>query len=199
MVRVSHDHPHPPHSDHPHPAPVVADASVRLARPSDAPAVGLVQAVLWREAYAAVVPPAVLDTFQPTAFTNAWRASLESPPSAAYRLLVACAGEQVVGLAAVGPSSDRDAGDADAELLVLGVHPDGRGAGHGSRLLNAAVDTARGAGFSTLRAWVPADDGATRAFLAAGGIEPDGAYRDRVVGPADTDTAREVRVSGTIG
>jgi GNAT superfamily N-acetyltransferase len=195
MGRVSHPHSHHPH----HVTPVVADASVRVARPSDAPAVGLVQAVLWREAYATVVPAEVLATFQPTTFTNAWRASLEQPPSAAYRLLVACAGDQVVGFAAVGPSGDPDAGDADAELLVLGVHPEGRRAGHGSRLLNAAVDTARGAGFTTLRAWLLAGDDATRAFLGAGGIEADGAYRDRVVGPREHDTAREVRVTGSIG
>ncbi|MEP6630120.1 MAG: GNAT family N-acetyltransferase [Lapillicoccus sp.] len=192
---MSHTHPH-----HPEPGAdrIVADASVRVARPSDAPAVGFVQAVLWRDAYARVLPPQVVETFQPAPFTNAWRASLEQPPSAAYRLLVACAGEQVVGFAAVGPSSDQDARDGDGELLVLGVHPEGRHAGHGSRLLNAAVDTARGAGFTTLHAWLLADDEVTRAFLGAGGLLADGAYRDRVVGPADEDTAREVRVSGAI-
>ncbi len=205
---MSHPHPRHPHDHHDHhdhhgqsqdPAPVVADASVRLARASDAPAVGLVQAVLWREAYAAVVPSAVLDSFRPTGFTNAWRASLEKPPSAAYRLLVACAGEQVVGFAAVGPSGDPDAQDHDGELLVLGVHPEGRGTGHGSRLLNAAVDTARGSGFTTLRAWLLADDTATRSFLGSAGLDTDGAHRDRVVGPDEDDTAREVRVAGAIG
>ncbi len=193
---MSHSHPH--HPDQPTDR-IVADASVRLARSSDAPAVGLVQAVLWRDAYAALLPPEVVEAFQPQAFAAAWRASIEQPPSPAYRLLVACAGEQVVGMAAVGPSGDPDAADGDAELLVLGVHPQGRRVGHGSRLLNAAVDTARGAGFTTLHGWLLAGDEATRAFLGAGGLEADGAYRDRVVGPADDDVAREVRVSGAIG
>jgi GNAT superfamily N-acetyltransferase len=178
--------------------PVTADASVRLARPTDAPAVGLVQAVVWREAYAAAVPPEVLETFQPQAFASAWRASLDRPPGPAYRLLVACAGDQVVGFAAVGPSGDADASPTDAELLVLGVHPEARRAGHGSRLLNAAVDTVRGSGFTTLRAWLPADDLEARGFLGAAGLEPDGARRERVVGLGTADVASEVRVGGAL-
>ena len=193
MGRMTHHH------GHDHSPPIIADASVRVARLSDAPAVGFVQAVLWRDAYAALLPPAVLESFQPQAFAAAWRTSLEKPPSAAYRLLVACAGEQVVGFAAVGPSADPDAQDGDGELLVLGVHPDGRGAGHGSRLVNAAVDTARGAGFTALRAWLLSTDERTQTFLAAAGLEADGAYRDRVVGPGETDVAREVRMAGLIG
>ncbi|MEP6798095.1 MAG: GNAT family N-acetyltransferase, partial [Lapillicoccus sp.] len=171
----------------------VADASVRLAKVSDAPAVGLVQAAVWMNAYAGLLPDAVLAHFQPPAFTSAWRASLNQPPTAAHRLLVACAGEQVVGLAAVGPSEDPDVSEADAELLVLGVHPGARRSGHGSRLLNAAVDTARGSRLETLRAWVPADATETRAFLTGGGFAADGAYRERAVGSDPDDVLREVR------
>ena len=122
----------------------VADASVRVARGSDAPAVGLVQAVVFREAYAAVLAPEVLATFEPRAFANAWRATLEGERSGDGVLLVACAGEQVVGFAAVGASDDADTDAGTAELIVLGVHPDARRQGHGSRLLHAVVDTARG-------------------------------------------------------
>ena len=106
---------------------------------------------------------------------------------------MACAGEQVVGLAAVGPSTDPD-GQETAELLVLAVHPEARRQGHGSRLLNAAVDTARGRDRHVLAAWVLAADDATRAFLTAAGLEADGAHRERVV-DADGTTAREVRLS----
>ena len=172
---------------------------MRVARPSDAPAVGFVQAVLWRDAYARLLPPQAVESFQPAAFANAWRASLEKPPSAAYRLLVACAGEQVVGFAAVGPSTDPDAQESDGELLVLGVHPEARRVGHGSRLVNAAVDTARGAGFTTLRALAarrrrgdPRIPRRRRARSRRRLPRPGG-------GAADEDTAREVRVSGGIG
>lgn len=176
----------------------LADASVRLARPSDAPAVGHVQAVVWSEVYAALLAPEVAAAFQPPAFARAWRTSLETPPTAAHRLLVACAGEQVVGFAAVAPSGDPDATGSDGELTVLAVHPDARQLGHGSRLLNAAVDTARGSGFHALSGWLRDDDAQTRAFLTAAGFTPDGAFRDRAVGPAASDVLREVRLVATI-
>ena len=114
------EHRHPSHAPAPGP---LADASVRVARETDAPAVGLVQAEVWREAYAAVVPEQVLAAFEPSAFAKAWRSSLASPPHGVYRLLAACAGEQVVGFAAIGPSQDPDASALTGELSALGVHP----------------------------------------------------------------------------
>lgn len=188
---MAHDHTHS-HGSGSAPGPL-ADASVRTARESDAPAVGLVQSVVWREAYADVVPSDALAAFEPAAFAGAWRRSLAAPPAGVYRLLVACAGDQVVGFAALGPSQDPDADKETGELTALGVHPQARHAGHGSRLLNAAVDTLRGAGARTMHAWLLASDEATRAFLLAAGLSPDGAFRDRVVS-ADGGTAREVRL-----
>lgn len=180
------------HSHAEAPGPL-ADASVRPARTSDAPAVGVVQSAVWREAYARVLPQEVLATFEPQAFASAWRRSLDAPPAGTYRLLVACAGAQVVGFASVGPTQDPDAGPDVGELTAIGVHPEARRAGHGSRLLNAAVDTLRGAGAAGIHGWVLADDEATRQFLGEAGLVPDGAFRDRVVAP-DGATAREVRL-----
>jgi ribosomal protein S18 acetylase RimI-like enzyme len=176
---------------------VLADASVRVARVSDAPAVGYVQAVVFTEAYAAVLAPEVVAQFQPREFANAWRATLEGEAAGDGVLLVACAGEQVVGFAAVGASDDPDAGDDTAALLVLGVHPDARRQGHGSRLLHAVVDTTRGRGRGALSAWVLASDDATRAFLTASGLEADGAHRERVISE-DGTTTREVRLSASV-
>jgi ribosomal protein S18 acetylase RimI-like enzyme len=175
----------------------LADASVRLARETDTPAVGLVQATVWREAYASVLPAQVLETFEPQAFASVWRRSIAAPPPGVYRLLVACAGDQVVGFAAIGPSQDPDASPGTGELSAVGVHPQARRVGHGSRLLNAAVDTLRGAGADRLHTWVLASDEATRAFLLEAGLDPDGAFRDRVVSP-DGSTAREVRLVADI-
>ncbi len=198
----SHDHDHD--HDHPHehapatdPGPI-ADASVRRARPNDAPAVGLVQATVFRAAYAGRVADEVLPLFEPDAFARTWRESLAAPPEGVHRLLVACAGEQVVGLAAIGPAQDPDAGPAAGEVTVLAVHPDARRQGHGSRLLNASVDLLAEAGAESVTLWLLADDESTRAFLTASGFAPDGAYRDRVVSP-DGDTLREVRLTADIG
>ena len=101
----------------------------------------------------------------------------------------------MVGFAAVGPSADPDATDVDAELLVGGVSPGARRAGHGSRLLNATVDTAGLTGFARVRTWLLAADGGTRGFLEAAGFAPDGARRERVTGPAEGEVAGEIRLT----
>lgn len=182
----------PPHTHSPGPT---ADASVRTARATDAPALGLVQATVFRDTYAAVLRQEALDQFEGPRFATVWRRSLEHPPTPAHRALVACAGEQVVGLAALGPAQDVDPGlpESSGEILVLGVHPDARRQGHGSRLLNACADTLRAHDHSSVVTWVPAGDEATRAFLATGGLQPDGAWRERVIGP-EGETLREIRV-----
>jgi ribosomal protein S18 acetylase RimI-like enzyme len=197
VADAGHGHGHG-HEGHDHGGPgALADASVRLARESDAPAVGFVQAIVFRDAYAAHLPAEVIGQFEPRPFTNAWRASLAQPPSRDHVLLVACAGDQVVGFASVAPSADPDATEHTAELATIAVHPDARRQGHGSRLLNAVVDTVRGRGRNELTAWVIGSDDDTRAFLTAAGLVTDGAHRARVVSP-DGATVDEVRLSADV-
>lgn len=196
---VAHDHDHPSAHDHAHP-PVsgpVADASARIARPNDAAAVGMVQAAVWRSTYGEILPPEIVEQFEPANFARVWRNSLTNPPSPRHVLLVACAGDQIVGFAAVGPCTDRDAHETSGEVLALGVHPDARRSGHGSRLLNAAVDTLRSRGFDSISIWLLAQDEATREFLTAAGLSPDSAYRDRVINE-DGTLAREVRLTSDL-
>ncbi|WP_212755365.1 GNAT family N-acetyltransferase [Flexivirga aerilata] len=193
----------------------MSDASVRTARPDDLRDVGQVQAAVWRQAYAPLLDAEVLETFRPEAFEEGWRSSLQQAPTPQHRLLVATEGgdldgkgEAIVGFVAIGPNSDPDSagptsgtvdgttrgqGTTDGEIFALAVDPAHRGSGHGSRLLNAAVDTLRAGDFTSVTAWLLADDEATRAFAEAAGLRPDGAYRDRVVS-ADGRTAREVRL-----
>lgn len=189
MVTSSgHSHPHEP-------APL-ADASVRRATHTDAPAVGIVQEAVWQETYAPRVPADIAAQFRAADFASVWRRSLQDPPPGIWRLLVACAGAQVVGYAAIGPSQDVDGEPTTGSLLEIGVHPAGRRSGHGSRLLNAAADILREAGATELTAWLPADAEATRAFFGHSGMHPDGAYRDRAV--TEDVTIREIRVAATL-
>jgi GNAT superfamily N-acetyltransferase len=188
---TAHEH------DHAHAHGPVADASVRVARASDAPAVGLVQSVVYRHELAGVVPEAVLEQLEGPALAAVWRRALEGPSQGAERLFVALAGAQVVGFAAIGPSQDPDGGATTGELTNLCVHPDARRQGHGSRLVNAAVDGLRAAGATEVVAWVLANADATRTFLTGSGFGPDGAHRERVVG-ADDETASEVRLVAAI-
>jgi GNAT superfamily N-acetyltransferase len=184
---VSHPHDHP-----------VADASVRVATPWDVEAVGAVQSLVWRKTYASLLSAEALAAATPQEFTRVWKESLANPPSGAYRLLVACSGDEVVGFAAIGPNADPDATQVDGELLVGGVSPTARYNGHGSRLLNAAVDTAGVLGFARVRGWLLESDRTTRTFLEAAGFALDGARRERVTGPAEGDVAGEVRLTADV-
>ncbi len=178
----------------------MADASVRRARVSDAPAIGLVQLQAMRTDYAGVLPAdaiGALAGLEEAELANVWRRALRRPPTPRHRLLVACAGDQVVGLAAFGPSEDRDADEATADLATLAVHPRARRQGHGSRLLNAVVDEARAAGFTWLTTWVPLEAPQMRAFVQAAGMGPDRARRQRTVSP-DGTTLMEVRLGAAL-
>lgn len=180
----------------------LAEAGVRQARVTDAPAVGLVQATVWHEEFTGLLPTEVLEQVTGPRFASLWRESLSSPPSPRHRLLVARAGEQVVGYLAVGPVADLPEGTEpglEAEVTGIihegGVHPAARRAGHGSRLLNAAVDTLRAdlPDLAVVATWVPERAARTRTFLEGAGFEPDGAWRERVVAE-DGRTLREVRL-----
>jgi ribosomal protein S18 acetylase RimI-like enzyme len=156
-------------------APGAADASVRPARAADADAIGAIQARAWRAGYGAL-SQAFAD-LDPATLAEPWHEAVSRPPSPRHAVLVACSGSTVVGFAAVAPSTDPDAKPGDGDLVVLAVDPAHRGAGHGSRLLQAGADTLRGAGLRTFRAWVPDADEALREFLLSAGAAPDGAHR----------------------
>ncbi|MFM1966871.1 MAG: hypothetical protein RL134_2596 [Actinomycetota bacterium] len=167
--------------------------SVRLARTSDVDDVARTQVAAWRAAYSGILPEPVLSSLDAEEIAWEWgRALLQPGP---HRLLVAIGGEgQVVGAAAVGPSSDPDAAGA-GEISLLVVDPGQWGQGHGSRLLQASVDHLVGAGHREAFAWIPLADEPRRAFLQSAGWGPDTAYRDREIGD---HVLREVRLATII-
>lgn len=168
------------------------DVAVRTARTDDADGMGAVQATSWRERLGTSLPQAAVARFDAGTFSATWRASLDQPPSSTHRALVATEAGSIVGLTAVGPAEETDTG----ELLTLCVSPESRGVGHGSRLLNAAVDTLRANGFREIVCWIPLLDEATQRFVRESGLAPDGAYRDRVID--EEHVLREVRLTASI-
>jgi ribosomal protein S18 acetylase RimI-like enzyme len=155
-----------------------ADVSVRLAWGSDADDIGRLQVQAWRESYADVVPADVLAELPADAFADQWRASITRPREARERVLVALARTQVRGFVATSPAHDADADPAvDGEIVELVVDPEQRGAGHGSRLVHAAVDTLRADKFQRATIWLNATADGLRGFLAAQGWEADGGHR----------------------
>src|SRR5690349_14741498 len=118
-----------------------ADVSCRVAWTDDAPAIAAVQDRARRQDYADLLPPEALEADPGTA-EAAWRQLLTAPADARLRVLVALERNTVTGFAITAPATDPDAdGGVDGEVLELTVDPDRRGLGHGSRLLQAGVDT----------------------------------------------------------
>lgn len=155
-----------------------ADVSVRVAWGDDAEAIAAVQVRTWQRAYADVLPADVLSQLPVDDFALRWRHSIERPSEARQRVLVALERATVRGFTATAPATDADASPAtDAEVAEFVIDPDALGAGHGSRLLHAAVDTMRSDRFTRATIWLASTDDALRGFLVAQGWEADGAHR----------------------
>lgn len=176
----------------------MSDVSVRIAWADDAPAIAEVQLRAWREMYAGVLPPEALPD-DVEAAAAAWRASLAKPRDARNRVLVALERNTVVGFAITSPASDPDCDPvADGELSELNVDPAKRGLGHGSRLLQAAVDTLQADRFTRVVLWAMASDDALRAFLTDAGWGPDQAHRELDLDGTGTTLVKQVRLHTAI-
>ena len=152
---------------------------MRVATVADAAAVARVQVASWRERYDGVLPAELVDAMNVDDFAERWRASIHRPGDARNRVLVALDGDHIRGFAVTGPASDPDADPiADGEIAELTVEPDHRRQGHGSRLLQASVETLRSDRFTRGVVWIASADDATRTFVTEAGWAPDGAHRE---------------------
>lgn len=173
--------------------------SVRVAWADDAEAIAAVQVRAWPEIYAGVLPPELLPTDADVVAAQ-WRHSLSRPTDARNRVLVALERNRVVGFALTTPAGDPDCDPvADGELAEVTLDPGERGKGHGSRLLQAAVDTLAADRFTRAVTWVNAEDDALRAFLTDAGWAPDTAYRELDLDGSRTTTVKQVRLHTAIG
>lgn len=171
-----------------------ADVSVRIAWADDAAAIAELQLRTWREAYAGLVPAEALPT-DVEATARAWRASLSTPKDARNRVLVALERNRVVGFAITSPAADPDCDPVrDAELMEFTVDPGERGKGHGSRLLQAAIDTMRADRFTRSVLWAIASDDALRRFLTDAGWAADTAHRELDLDGTGTTLVKQVRL-----
>ena len=172
-----------------------ADVSARVAWAEDAPAIAAVQVRAWRATYADLLPSEVLAALDPDDIAAGWRTSLGRPDDARNRVLVALERNLVTGFVVTGPASDPDCDPvAIGELSDLTVDPHKRGAGHGSRLLQAGADTMVADRFTHAVTWLPAADDTLRTFLTDAGWAADGAHRTLdLLGDGGT-TVKQVRL-----
>jgi ribosomal protein S18 acetylase RimI-like enzyme len=156
-----------------------ADVSVRVGWADDALAIAEVQVAAWRQEYAGLLPDDLVASLDVGQFAAAWQEGLTRPADARNRVLVALERQSVRGFAVTGPSTDPDSDAvADGEIGELVVDPAHTRAGHGSRLLQACVDTMQADRFVRATIWVNTADDVRRGFLASAGWEPDGAHRE---------------------
>ena len=176
---------------------VTADVSARLAWPDDAGSIARVQLAAWRDLYTDLLAPDVLESLDVDEFAERWSASLTKPPDARVRVLVALDRTDVRGFALVHPSYDPDADQvSDGEVGEFVVDPAHRGEGHGSRLLQAAMDTLAADSFTRIRWWIASTDDALRAFVTSSGWEADGAHRE--LQDDAGQTVKQVRLHTTL-
>lgn len=172
-----------------------ADVSVRLAWRADADAIAAIQVAVWREAYADLLPPDVLAALPVDEFAAHWEQSIATPKDARQRVLVALERNVVRGFTTTAPSTDTDADPGrDAEVGELAVDPSTRRAGHGSRLLHAAIDTLRSDRFDRATSWVASSDDDRRGFLTSQGWAPDGAFRELDLEGDGVVTVKQIRL-----
>src|SRR3954470_15738390 len=159
----------------------MADVSVRPAREADIAEIARIQVETWHFSYADLLPAEALDALTVDAATEAWQPAVTAPPTTRHHVLVALEGEWTVGFAAFGPAEDLQPEDLDQQTTAsvgpLIVEARWRRRGHGSRLMAAVVDHARGDELTRAVAWVPETDQGTREFLVGAGWAPDGLVR----------------------
>lgn len=175
----------------------MTDATVRLARVTDADAIGRINVDSWRLRFNETLPDDVLASLNAEDLAFTWTRSILNPPTRQYRVLVAIDDDarepHIAGYAAIGPCTDPDADPSEVELIALEVDPLLHRRGHGSRLMAAAMDTARESGARSAVTWAPLQDAARRSFLQSAGWVPDSAFRDIAL-DADGTTLREARL-----
>jgi ribosomal protein S18 acetylase RimI-like enzyme len=169
-----------------------ADVSVRVAWADDADAVAEVQVRSWREQYLDLPAASLPDA---AAVAESWRAAMTRPADARNRVLVALERNRVCGFAVTTPAADPDCDPvSDGEVVELVVAPGDTGAGHGSRLLQAAADTLVADRFTRAVTWVRATDDARRAFLVSAGWDTDSAHRELDLDGSGAVTVKQVRL-----
>lgn len=143
---------------------------IRHAVPDDAHAVAEIHVDAWRAAYSAILPEAFLSSLTVTSRQAFWAQFLADQPG---DLLVAVAGDRMLGWVNTGPCRDRDAALGDAEIWAFYVSPSVWSTGVGRQLWSSARTRLHEQGHRSCRLWVLAQNARAIRFYKAAGFERD--------------------------
>lgn len=175
----------------------MADVSVRIAWADDAAAIAALQTRAWAAHYGDVLGDAA--QLDPQATAAAWHTALTRTTDARNRVLVAAERNRVVGFAVIIPAADPDCDPVSTgEVVEFSIDPGEVNLGHGSRLLQAAVDTMVADHFSRAVMWLLSNDDSGRRFLTEAGWAPDGAHRELDLDGSGATKLRQVRLHTAI-
>jgi len=156
---------------------------IRPATFNDAAGIGRINVLAWRHAYRKTFPHTALARLSVLEHAKRWRRTLITELLRVSTTWVLEDHDRILGYAQVGPTRDRDLDPrVTAELFAIYLHPSVWGQGHGTRLLNTAVEHLHIWGFQDVMLWVLADNIAARRFYLARGFRDDGTRkRERVL------------------
>lgn len=160
---------------------MVLGASIRLASPADAAAIGAIHVAAHRLAYRGIAPDRYLDRLDPAARAQEWREYLLEPPES-LRMWVTERDGYPVGFCGTHEADAADGPElppGSAELHWIHLRPDHVGTGAGRALMEHALADLVGRGYRHAVLWVLEGNARARRFYGAGGWTHDGATRAR--------------------
>lgn len=154
-----------------------SDVSVRPAGPNDAEVIADIHVRSWRATYGETVSLAALERLNVRHRHSLWMNRLTNP-SPGHMTLVAECGGRLVAFLLLGPTPDDDHDPAETgSVLAVHVDPDVTGRGVGASLLQSAMETLAGSGYTLATLWVVDRNDRARHFYERLGWVHDGTSR----------------------
>jgi GNAT superfamily N-acetyltransferase len=144
--------------------------AIRTALAEDVGEIARLHVSVWQAAYRGQVPDSYLDGLEPSQRVVMWSRVIQEPTAL---VLVAVESATIVGFCSSLPSRDPDASSSVAEISALYVDAARWRSGHGTQLLEAAIESARTRRFREMTLWVLAASSSARAFYEACGFSAD--------------------------
>jgi GNAT superfamily N-acetyltransferase len=144
---------------------------IRLVTSIDVDDIARLHVATWQVAYRGHMPDAHLDALDPSKRAAMWSKAIERPDTV---VLVASAGDTLVGFCSVLRSRDTDAAPGVGEIAAIYVDPSVWRSGIGRALVEAAIAEALPRNFAELTLWVLTGNAGARAFYESCGFRADG-------------------------